>query len=165
MDFAGPLILQRLLPWLLTLLLAVLACLPGTMPVLGAVMPPLALIPLFYFSIHRPDWFGPVSAFIIGLLVDTLLGAPLGVTAGLYAVMQLLLQQQQRFFKSAPFHVLWVGYAFTQLVVTMVQSAAWWALAGVTPQPLALLGMNVLGMAVFPPLSALCARLQKWLAR
>jgi len=156
---------QRVLPLLLTFLLAVLAYMPGMIPVLSTVMPPLPLIPLFYFSIHRPDWFGPVTAFVFGLLVDVLLGAPLGITAGLYAVMQLLLLKQQRFFKGSPFYVLWAGYGFTQLVVTVLQSVAWWVLAGVTPQVGALLGMNVLGMAVFPPLGALCSRLQKWLAR
>ncbi|MGE3623081.1 MAG: rod shape-determining protein MreD [Bdellovibrionales bacterium] len=169
MSFSSPatdivsMLLRRALPFLTTFVLVLLAYMPGLVPALGTVMPPLPLIPLFYWSIHRPDWFGAISSFALGLLVDLLLGAPLGVTAGLYAVSHLLLMQQQRFFRGSPFHVLWAGYAVTQLTVTLGQALLWWTIADVTPRFLVLLGINVLGLALFPLVCAVLARLHKWL--
>ena len=49
-------------------------------------------------------------------------------------------------------------------VLTLAQAVAWWALASVTPRGLVLLGINVLGAAVFPLLAMVLARLHKWLA-
>ncbi|OSM02192.1 rod shape-determining protein MreD [Magnetofaba australis] len=43
--------------------------------------PDLALLCLFYWRLYRPDLCGPLLAFLIGLLIDMVSGAPLGLNA------------------------------------------------------------------------------------
>jgi len=158
-------VLQRLLPVISTFLLLVLAYVPGMIPGLGSMIPPLPLIALFYWSIHRPDWFGVIASFIMGLMVDLLLAAPLGVTAGLYAIAHLLLVQQQRFFRGSPFYILWTGYAVAQLFVSTGQMLCWWYLADVTPHIRAWTGSNLFGLAIFPLVATGLAWLHKRLLK
>lgn len=152
---------RRFVPMAVTLLLLVVCHAPGVFVTLAPVMPPLALMAVFYWAVHRPDWFGVVSAFILGLLVDILLGAPLGISAGLYAVSHILLTQQQRFFKGTTFPLVWAGYGITQLFVTAGQALLWWIVLDRTPLPMTLLTANVLGLLLFPPVCWILSRLHR----
>ena len=156
---------RAMVPMLVTLVLLFISHLPGSFPQLASIMPPLALMAVFYWAVHRPDWFGVVSAFIVGLLVDLLFGAPLGVSAGLYAVSHILLAQQQRFFKGTTFPQVWAGYAVTQLVVTLGQALLWWLILARAPHLLDLLALNVLGIMLFPPICWGLSRLHKALTQ
>lgn len=155
--------LCRCAPLAVTLLLLLLSHAPGAYVALAPVMPPLALMAVFYWSVHRPDWFGVVSAFVVGLLVDVLLGAPLGISAGLYAVSHILLTRQQRFFKGTTFPLVWGGYAVTQLAVTVGQALLWWLLLARAPHLGDVLTLNILGALLFPPVCWILSRLQKLL--
>lgn len=153
-------------PLALTLLLVLLTHVPaGGMTLVAPVLPPLALMAVFYWAVHRPDWFGVLSAFLTGLLVDLLLGAPIGISAGLYAASHILLTRQQRFFLGANFLQLWAGYVVTQLFVTLGQALLWWVLLA-RPWPLAdLFWLNMLGALVFVPLAWGFSRLHRLLVQ
>lgn len=152
---------RRFVPLLVTLLLLFASHLPGTFVALAPVMPPLALMAVFYWAVHRPDWFGSISAFVVGLLADLLFGAPLGISAGLYAASHILLTQQQRFFKGTTFQLVWAGYGITQLAVTLGQALLWWLVLARQPQLEPLLTLNVLGVLLFPPICWTLSRLHR----
>lgn len=155
---------RAIAPLFVTLVLLFISHLPGSFPALAPIMPPLALMAVFYWAVHRPDWFGVIGAFVIGLLADLLFGAPLGVSAGLYAVSHILLTQQQLFFKGTTFLQVWAGYVVTQLGVTLMQTLLWWLIADRTPQLVDLLVMNILGGLLFPPICWVLSRLHKALS-
>ena len=146
--------LRRMVPLAsIVLLLALsLAPVPGARALgLAATLPPLALMGVFYWAVYRPDRFGIVAAFGIGALADLLMGAPVGVTAFLYAATQRLVRQQQRLFKGGTFVLLWTGYMAVQLSVGALQWAVWSWLAH-TAYPLTPFAVQLaLGLCLFPP--------------
>lgn len=152
---------RALAPLVFTLFLLLLCHLPSVPPTLASIMPPLALMAVFFWAVHRPDWFSAPAAFVIGLLVDLLMAAPLGLTAGLYGVSHILLTRQQRFFLGANFLQLWAGYAVTQLFVTLGQALGWWLLLQRTPVVLDWLLLNILGALLFLPIGWLLTRVHR----
>ena len=154
--------LRRMVPLAsIVLLLALsLAPVPGARALgLAATLPPLALMGVFYWSVYRPDRFGIVAAFVIGALADLLMGAPVGVTAFLYAATQRTVRQQQRLFRGGTFVLLWTGYMVVQLAVSTLQWAAWSWLSHIA-YPVAPFAVQLaFGLCLFPPVYFLLSRL------
>ena len=89
-DFFG----QRLdqaarsaLPLAVTVVFTVLGVMRWPVPYLGSIAPPLALIAVYYWAIHRPDLFRPSMAFFVGMLHDIVNGLPIGVSALLFILV------------------------------------------------------------------------------
>jgi len=112
------------LPFLVTFALTLLGAVTWPLPYFGAVAPPLALIAVYYWAIHRPDLFRPGMAFIIGLLNDELQALPLGLTALVFVGMHQLVFSQRRFFAGHSFFMMWWGFALSILVALFAE----WAL-------------------------------------
>lgn len=150
--------LRRLVPVMSTLLLLALsfAPLPG---VRTLALPPLALMGVFYWGVYRPDRFGILAAFVTGMLADLLMGAPVGITAFLYAAVQRAGRSQQRLFKSSPFYLLWTGYIVCQLATAAVQWLCWSWLAGAAYQLLPFAVQLALGAMLFPLVYGTLSRL------
>src|SRR6185312_898645 len=88
-----PGILSSAVPFLLALLGILVANFPVSL-MNGHVPPPLfALMPIYFWSLVRPDLMRPSSVFVLGLLQDLLSGggSPMGVWTlafvGAYAVI------------------------------------------------------------------------------
>jgi rod shape-determining protein MreD len=91
------------------------------LPFLGTVSPPLALVCIYYWTVHRPDLFGAGSAFVIGLLNDIINDLPLGLSAFVYIGVQHVILRQRRFFVGHSFFALWMGFVLTVVIVLIVQ--------------------------------------------
>ena len=101
--------LLRLAPVSLTLALVLLGCLPLGLPYLSSVMPLLAVMAVYYWSIFRPELMPAAAAFGIGLVQDALGGGPLGLMAlVLVAVRGICFAQRKVFFRKS-FLVGWFG--------------------------------------------------------
>lgn len=150
---------RRLTPTVSTLALLVLSFVHLPLPYVSSVMPPLALMGVFYWAVYRPDRFGILAAFLIGLLQDLLMGAPLGVTAFLYALAHRLLWQQQRFFRGGSFWQLWLGYVVTQAMVSLGQWIAWSLLDGAVYNPMPFILQLLLALCLYPPIGWLLNRI------
>ncbi len=109
---------------LLTLVLLNFVSLP--LPYLGPVKPHLVLMAVYYWAIYRPTLVPPALCFGIGIVMDILAGEPLGITALILVVMQLVVRGQRRFLMSQPYTTTWLGFA----VVAGLASLAQWALFG-----------------------------------
>ncbi len=109
----------------LPLFSAVVCVLLGAMvwplPYLGTVAPPLALMAVYYWSIHRPDLFRPGMAFLIGLLNDILHDLPLGLSGLLYVAAHQVALSQRRYVVGHSFFMLWSGFILILLGVTLLQ--------------------------------------------
>lgn len=112
-------------PFFVTLLLVLLALVPLRVADLSPIVPALALIGVFFWSVHRPDLMPIWAVFLIGLLQDLLAGGVLGPgIVGLLAAHALVVWQH-RFFLSASFAVIWCAF----MLVAAASMAITWLLS------------------------------------
>ena len=71
----------------LAFVLSVLRLPLGSPEVLGWLRPGWVVLVLLYWVITRPQWVGIMTCWCVGLLMDVLLGAPLGINAIAFSAM------------------------------------------------------------------------------
>lgn len=102
--------LRAVVPFALTLLLALISTLPIGVNGLGPVMPVLPAIAIYYWAIYRPDLFPLIATFLIGLVHDGLTGAPIGLTSLVLLLLHGAAGSQRKFFDRKGLAVTWVGF-------------------------------------------------------
>lgn len=107
---------RHTLPVATTLLCCLFGVVAWPLPYLGTVSPPLALMAVYYWTIHRPDLFGTAAAFLIGLLNDLLNDLPPGLSAFLFVATHEIIYRQRRFIAGHSFFMTWSGFAATTLI-------------------------------------------------
>jgi rod shape-determining protein MreD len=131
--------LRTVVPVVLTLILTLLSTLRLGIPGLGPVMPLLPAIAVFYWAIYRPDLMPLTATFAIGLVHDSLTGAPLGMTSLVLLVLQGLSGSQRKFFHAKGPFVSWFGFtllAATAAICAWVVASAYY-LIPMDPLPVA----------------------------
>jgi rod shape-determining protein MreD len=113
---------RQTVPVAMTLALAVLGAVPFRVPALAAIVPALPLVAVCYWTLHRPELMPAAAAFAVGLLIDLLSGAPLGVNAGVLVLVHLAISTQTRFFASRSFAIVWVAVS---VVIGLALALAW----------------------------------------
>lgn len=154
---------RRLLPWFVTLLLAIASVAHWPLPFVGPVSPSLPFAAIFCWAIYRPDLFGHAAAFITGLLVDALNYLPIGLSALIFVAAFQIILRQRRYLATQNFMVLWLwftGAAFTALFIE-------WLVVSILQlhlvMPLPLLMQGALTAAIFPVPAWIIIRLQNFL--
>lgn len=102
--------LRTAAPLALALLMTLLSALPLGPADLGPVMPFLPGLAVFYWTVYRPDLMPRVAVFALGLLHDGLTGAPLGMTALVLLLLQIVAGRYRRFFVGRTLPVSWLGF-------------------------------------------------------
>ncbi len=110
---------RRLLPVATALLFVLASVVTWPLPDIGPVAPSLGIIAVYFWAIHRPDLFGLLPAFLLGLLNDIVNFYPPGLSAIVYIAVQQLLVRQRRFFAGHAFYMLWSGFALLMLPVML----------------------------------------------
>ena len=146
LDHGGRLVL----PVMTAIAAALLGSIVWPLPHLGSVAPPLALMTVYYWSLHRPDLFRPSMAFAIGLLNDVINFLPLGLSGLLFVAAHQIVFRQRRFFIGHSFFMMWFGFVLTVIVVLFLQwlmmSIIGWHLIPVLP----VLMQTIFAIALFP---------------
>lgn len=101
------------------------------------------LHPLYYLGVFKPGAFPIWLAFLLGFLIDLLVGRLLGLNAFLLVMFSLLIGRQQRYLRSQPFATQWAGF----LVLCFAAEGVRW------------LGMVLTSMTWFSLMSALISAL------
>lgn len=114
--------LRNLVPVTTTFLFVLVGQLPLPVPMLSDVAPAFALISLYYWLVFRPDLMPYAAVFGLGIVQDAVAGAPFGMYALVYLLVQALVLNQRRFVAGKPFWVFWSGFA---LVAPIAAFAAW----------------------------------------
>lgn len=112
---------RAMLPSVTAFVCTLLGTVVWPLPYLGSVVPPLALMAIYYWAMHRPDLFRPSMAFVIGLLNDVINQMPLGLSALLFVGVHQLVFQQRRYFVGHSFFMMWFGFFLTVFVVTLTE--------------------------------------------
>lgn len=116
------LVARSISPFFVTLLLVLVSLLPLRIADLSPIVPALALIGVFFWSVHRPDLMPIWAVFLIGFVQDLLTGAVLGPGIVGLLVAHALVVWQLRFFLAASFAVIWVAF---MLVAAASLSVTW----------------------------------------
>ncbi len=153
--------LRAAMPSSVAVLLTLLSVGVWPLPYLGPVMPPLAFIALYYWSIHRPDLFPPSIAFILGALNDIINDLPMGVSAFLFTLAHQVIWRQRRFFAGHSFFMLWSGFALAAAVMMVAQWLLISLIGWKTIPFLPVLIQTVLAIVIFPLPCWVMIRLQR----
>lgn len=151
---------RSLWPFVLSLLLVAASVLPLQLPDLGRISPNLAVMATFYWAIYRPDLFPAPAAFVLGMWLDLLTGAPVGINALVLLLVHWVITSQRRFFQGKSFGVVWWAFALTisgAMVLFWILSVAY-HLTLIDPSPVVF--QLLLTIACFPFLTWLLARTQ-----
>lgn len=158
-------IARRILPFALTVLLALAAAVPTHVPGLAPMVPAVALISVYYWTIFRPDLMPALAVFAIGLFQDILSGMPLGVNALVLLLVYGIVLGQRRFFLGKSFLVMWWGFL---LIVAGAFTLVWLALSALGTtlfDPMPAVFQAAVTLAVFPIFTRLFIRTQQALLR
>ena len=153
--------LRAALPAATGFIMTLMSVVVWPLPHLGPVMPPLALVALFYWSTHRPDLFPASVAFFLGLLNDIIHNLPIGISAFLFTLAHEIIWRQRRFFVGHSFFMLWSGFVLVSVVLMVLQ---WILVALVSWQIvpfLPILLQTILAVLFFPLPCWVLIRLQR----
>src|SRR3569623_2578398 len=117
--------LRRSIPVALAVLLLFIGLLPWNTHGLGPTNANLVLIPIYYWTLYRPQRMTGWAVAAIGLLSDFLLGSLLGVNMLTFLVGYRVAMAQRKIFAGAPFMIVWAGY----LLMSGVAGLVLWLLA------------------------------------
>lgn len=152
---------RNMLPFSVTVMAMLLSMMPLPLPGYSMVTPPLVLMSLFYWVIHRPDLLRPLVVFALGIFYDLIAGTLLGVSSMSLILAYWLLITQRRFFLGRSFVMLWIGFA----VVAIGAGAVQWIVYALTEARLLdarpVLVQWLLGVALFPIPTYLFQRLHR----
>jgi rod shape-determining protein MreD len=99
----------------------------------GAVPPPLlALVPVYFWCLVRPDLMTPAAAFAIGFAEDLLSGGPPGVWTLAFVLTYVLVARQRDSFAGLSGLVAVLGFA---VAATFACAVAWATVAALHGQP------------------------------
>lgn len=154
---------RRSLPLVSTLFLVLMSSVSWPLPYFGAVVPSLGLIAVYYWSIHRPDLFTPLAAFLLGLVFDIIHFLPVGLSAFVFVAMHQLVLSQRRFFVGHAFFMLWTGFAVIMMIVMLGHWLILSAFDGHWLSFLPILLQGVLTMAIFPLVALALIAFQRYL--
>ena len=120
----------------------------------NALRPDLVLIALLYWRIYRPDRCGPSHAFIAGLMLDLLSGAPIGLNAFTKTLAVTVVGFNIQRLREASFLMLMPLIALSSFVDQQVQ----WLLVKMLDEPMVrghLFWGKPLATMLFAPLLAM----------
>jgi rod shape-determining protein MreD len=120
--------LRNLVPVATTFLFVLMGHLSLPLPLLSDVAPAFALISLYYWVVFRPDLMPYAAVFGLGIVQDAVAGAPFGLYALVYLLVQALVLNQRRFIAGKPFWVFWSAFA----MIAPVAAFAAWVLASLS---------------------------------
>ena len=144
-----------------TLLVGILVgATPLGIPGLASVAPFYTLAGVYFWTLHRPRLVPRSAIFVVGLVQDAVLGAPLGLSSAVLLLAQAFVLAQRLFLARKSFWMTWLG-----LGVTAAGScAAGWLIACIYETAFLPLGPVALQIAatilIYPALATLLASLQ-----
>lgn len=155
------LLARNLSPFAITILLVILGLVPLRIPDISPVLPSIAIIAVFYWSVHRPDLMPIWAVFLIGLIQDLLSAGPMGVGILALLLVHGIVASQRRWFVSASLLFMWFTFALVavgaMLAIWLLNSAYYGAMLDPGPAVFA----YFLTVAVYPCLAWIFAQAQR----
>lgn len=154
---------RRFLPAGLSLLFVLVTVLPVPVPGYASLVPMLALSAVFFWAVHDPRLLPPVVVFAIGLIQDSLSGAPMGTGTVVLLAVYGITVAQRRVFRNRSFIQVWAGFTLVAVAAVALQWLLTVAVDGAFVPPRILLFQSVLTVAVYPLVTWILHRAQRLL--
>ena len=116
MDYSA----RLMLPGIATLILFTLILLPVGMAGMADFPPHITLISIYYWTIFYPAAMPYWFVFLLGIVVDSMHGDPLGVSSLVYLVFRFLVLVQQRLLSRETFVALWFSFGFALAIILLI---------------------------------------------
>lgn len=152
---------RNISPFAITVLLVMAGMVPLGVPDLSPIIPSLAMIAVYYWSVHRPDLMPVWAVFLVGLFQDLLSGAPTGPGIAALLVVHTVVGSLRRYSANASLPILWSLFG----VVAAAAFVTLWLLSclslGVIFNPRPVLFQYLATLAAYPCLAWLFAQAQR----
>ena len=159
------LVARKILPFLTTLLLIMVSMVPLRVPDLSPVIPSLAVVAVFYWSVYKPSLMPVWAIFLVGLFHDLLAAGPPGVGILTLLLVYALVESVRRFMVGTGILVIWMVFVlisiaafFAGWMLTCLIETRWF-----DPEPAAFRCLATI--AVYPCLAWLFSQAQRALIR
>ena len=159
------LVARGAVPTLLALFLVLVGVVPLHLPHFLSLGASLALISVYYWSVHQPTLMPLPAVFLVGVISDCFGGAPVGVGTLVLLLVHRLVTSQRRLLSGAAFLVVWWGYMMVAAGATLV---AWLAACGLATglvDPAPALFSYLLGLCLYPAVAFVFSLLQRSVLR
>jgi rod shape-determining protein MreD len=156
-------LINRLMPMLTTVVCVLVSVVPAHLPAFTAVTPAFALMAIYHWTLYRPDLLPFGAVFAVGLLLDMLTGAPLGISSLVLLLAHALVLTQREHLLMRRFTVVWVGFLVVVAAAAVVQWVVVSLFYGMLLDVRAFLFQGVLTVATYPVVSYLLVRVQRTL--
>ena len=159
------LIARGIVPTVLALFLVLVGVVPLHLPHFLSLGASLALIAVYYWSVHQPSLMPIPAVFLVGLVSDCFGGAPVGVGVLVLLLVHRLVSAQRRLLLGASFIVIWWGFMMVAAAATAVAwlAACLLALGLVDPAPA--LFSYLLSLFLYPAVAFVFSLLQRTILR
>jgi rod shape-determining protein MreD len=141
---------RRFLPAGLSLLFVLVTVVPVPMPGYASLVPMLTLAAVFFWAVHDPRLLPPIVIFAIGLIQDSLSGAPMGTGTVVLLAVYGITVAQRRTFRNRSFIQVWAGFTMVAATAVVLQWLLTVAVDGAFAPPRVLLFQSILTIAVYP---------------
>jgi rod shape-determining protein MreD len=156
-------LLNRLIPTLTTLLCVMASVIPAHLPAFVATTPFFTLMAVYFWTIYRADLLPFPVVFAVGLLLDALEGAPLGISSLILLLAYAVVLGQREQLAMRRFTVVWSGFLAVAAAAAVLQWGVVSLFYGMLVDVRAFLFQGVLTVAVYPVVSYLLACVQRML--
>ena len=112
---------QKRIPLLFSLLLVIMFCMPLDFFEMSGLRPQISIICTYYWIQKRPQAFGLVSAFVLGLIVDMCSTTPLGINCLLLMLFSFTLNKIFYYIKPASFLIDWLLFSLSLGLVLLIK--------------------------------------------
>ena len=155
---------RQITPSFLALILVMLSMVPLHLPISAPAVPWVALMAVYYWSLHRPDVMPAIAVFTIGVFHDLLAGTAVGLSALILLLVRAVVVTQRRFFASRGFWLIWIFFAVAAAGAGLAKWLAGMALAAQLLELNPVAFQTLLTVALYPPVAAAFARVQRAIA-
>ncbi len=105
---------------LVTFVLLMLNVSSLSLPHAGDLKPFFLLMVVYYWSIYRPTVMPIAYTFVLGILIDLLSDMPVGVSALILIIVQIIVLKSRLFLMGQPFIMVWLGFAIVSFAYALL---------------------------------------------
>jgi rod shape-determining protein MreD len=137
-------------PFLLGLALILVSMFPLRLSEGYLVTPAFALMPIYFWTLYRPDLMPPIAVFWLGLVQDLLTGGPIGLWCLIYLFTYGFLASQRLFLLTRIQGRGWQGFGLTMAVATLIAWATGTFVYGEFLSPWPLIIQGIVSVVLYP---------------
>ena len=97
----------------------ILSIVPLSFGILNISRPLFLVICIYHWALFQPKILGHLALFLIGLIQDIILGAPLGITSLVYIALHHIILSQRKILLHQPFLILWAVFTLPALCISL----------------------------------------------